>query len=278
MDSSLSIVVTRNSKSKHCHASVYNRVDAVNDNNTTNNNRRDSSRRKRSRGKNLVWNKCYTKCCDWCGRHNIFSYRRGNRVGSINNNKRRRDDRNNNYRQNYRNRFYYKLLLYLCTIGTPVFAEDTNVSNPVAAATGNVTNQAVQFQNNGASSRQIYGPNIQCNGSTMTFSPFYMGNHSKPLDEFMQPTSYTLAENWGFQINFMVPLDKTGYKQCKEMAKRYEEKMKLEYEITRAHKCADLMKKGFTYRPNTPNSKLCQDIIPIVKTKPPKKDKKFLLF
>tara|TARA_Y100000992_G_scaffold134044_1_gene88536 strand:+ start:134 stop:487 length:354 start_codon:yes stop_codon:yes gene_type:complete len=33
MDSSLSIVVTRNSKSKHCHASVYNRVDAVNDNN-----------------------------------------------------------------------------------------------------------------------------------------------------------------------------------------------------------------------------------------------------
>ena len=82
------------------------------------------------------------------------------------------------------------------------------MSNPVAAATGNVTNQAVQFQNNGASSRQIYGPNIQCNGSTMTFSPFYMGNHTKPLDEFMQPSSYTLAENWGFQINFMVPLDK----------------------------------------------------------------------
>ena len=147
------------------------------------------------------------------------------------------------------------------------------MSNPVAAATGNVTNQAVQFQNNGASSRQIYGPNIQCNGSTMTFSPFYMGNHTKPLDEFMQPTSYTLAENWGFQVNFMVPLDKSGYKQCKEMAKRYEEKMKLEFEITRAHKCADLMKKGFMYRPNTPNSKLCQDIVPIVKVKPPKKDK-----
>ena len=199
-------------------------------------------------------------------------------MGSINNNERRRDNRNNNNRQNYRNRVYYKLLLYLCTIGTPVFAEDTNVSNPVAAATGNVTNQAVQFQNNGASSRQIYGPNIQCNGSTMTFSPFYMGNHSKPFDEFMQPSSYTIAENWGFQINFMVPLDKEGYKQCKEMATRHEEKMKLEYEITRAHKCADLMKKGFMYRPNTPNAKMCQDIVPIVKVKPPKKDKKFKLF
>ena len=199
-------------------------------------------------------------------------------MGSTDHNKGSRHDRNNNNRQNYRNRFYYKYLLYLLAISTPVYAEDTNVSNPVAAATGNVTNQAVQFQNNGASSRQIYGPNIQCNGSTMTFSPFYMGNHSKPFDEFMQPSSYTIAENWGFQINFMVPLDKSGYKQCKEMAKRYEEKMKLEYEITRAHKCADLQRKGFTYRPNTPNAKLCQDIVPIVKTKPPKKEKKFLLF
>ena len=133
-------------------------------------------------------------------------------MGSLNNNERSRHNRNNNNRQNYRNRFYYQFLLYLLAISTPVFAEgeDTNVSNPVAAATGNVTNQAVQFQNNGASSRQIYGPNIQCNGSTMTFSPFYMGNHTKPLDEHMQPSSYTLAENWGFQINFMVPLDKSG--------------------------------------------------------------------
>ena len=54
--------------------------------------------------------------------------------------------------------------------------------------------------------------------------------------------------------------------------------MKLEYEITRAHKCADLMKKGFTYRPNTPNAKMCQDIVPIVKVKPPKPKKKFGLF
>ena len=40
----------------------------------------------------------------------------------------------------------------------------------------------------------------------------------------------------------------------------------------------DLMKKGFMYRPNTTNAKLCQDIVPIVKVKPPKKDKKFGLF
>ena len=82
----------------------------------------------------------------------------------------------------------------------------------MAAATGNVTNQAVQFQNNGASSRQVYGPNIQCNGSTMTFSPFYMGNDTRPEAE----DSYNINQNWGFQVNFMVPLDRKGLQQCRD--------------------------------------------------------------
>ncbi len=76
----------------------------------------------------------------------------------------------------------------------------------------------------------------------------------------------------------MVPIDKSEYKQCKEMAARYEQKMKLEFEITREHKCADLMKKVFMYRPGSTNYKMCQDIVPIVKVKPPKKDKKLGLF
>ena len=45
------------------------------------------------------------------------------------------------------NKLYYYIAVCLLTVG-PAFAEgDTNnSSNPVAAATGNVTNQAVQFQ------------------------------------------------------------------------------------------------------------------------------------
>ena len=120
----------------------------------------------------------------------------------------------------------------------------------MAAATGNVTNQAVQFQNNGSMSRQNYGPNISCNGSTMPFSPFYMGNHTKPWevgeDSGMSPSSYTLSENWGFQLNFMVPLDKSGLEQCRRIAKRQEEKMQLDYELVRALKCAELQRQGFT--------------------------------
>ena len=100
----------------------------------------------------------------------------------------------------------------------------------MAAATGNVTNQAVQFQNNGAPSRQQYGNSISCNGSTMTFSPFYMGNDTQPETE----DGYVISENWGFQINFSVPLDKRGLEQCRQIAKRQEEKMRLDYELVRA--------------------------------------------
>ena len=172
------------------------------------------------------------------------------------------------YYKKLHNKLYYYIAVCLLTVG-PVFAEgDTNnSSNPVAAATGNVTNQAVQFQNNGSMSRQNYGPSISCNGSTMTFSPFYMGNHTKPWevgeDSGMEPSSYTLSENWGFQVNFMVPLDKRGLEQCRRIAKRQEEKMQLDYELVRALKCAELQRQGFTIRPGTRVAFLCQDIVPI---------------
>ena len=172
-------------------------------------------------------------------------------------------------RKNYRNFCYYYLLIGLLTIGAPVKAEDetNNVSNPVAAATGNVTNQAVQFQNNGAPSRQVYGPNISCNGSTMTFSPFYMGNHTTPFDDTMSQQSYTVAENWGFQLNFMVPLDRIGLEQCRRIAARQEDKMQLDFELVRAKECANLMAKGFMIRPGTRVYHLCSDIIPIASYK-----------
>ena len=136
----------------------------------------------------------------------------------------------------------------------------------MAAATGNVTNQAVQFQNNGAPSRQIIGPNISCNGATMTFSPFYMGNHTKPWDideDGMRPSSYTMAENWGGQLNFMVPLDGSLVERCKAAANRQIEKMKLDYELVRIKNCAELQQKGFMIRPNTRVYHMCSDVIPI---------------
>ena len=133
----------------------------------------------------------------------------------------------------------------------------------MAAATGNVTNQAVQFQNNGAPSRQVYGPNNSCNGATMTFSPFYMGNHTKPFDEHMDQQSYTVAENWGMQLNFMVPLDGSLVEICKGIAKKHAAKMSLDYELVRLKECASLQQKGFMIRPNTRVYHICSDVIPI---------------
>ena len=168
-------------------------------------------------------------------------------------------------RKNYRNFCYYYILISLLSIA-PVRAEDetNNVSNPVAAATGNVTNQAVQFQNNGAPSRQHYGPNISCNGATMTFSPFYMGNHTTPFDDTMSQQSYTVAENWGFQVNFMIPLDQEGLKRCRSIAAQQEAKMKLDYELVRAKECANLQAKGFMLVPGSRVYHMCSDVVPIV--------------
>jgi len=148
----------------------------------------------------------------------------------------------------------------------------------VAAATGNVTNQAVQFQNNGAPSRQVMGPNISCNGSTMTFSPFYMGNHTTPYDvdtvDGMEQSSYTVAENWGFQINFMVPLDGSIVERCKSIAAKQEAKMQLDYELVRMKNCAELQQKGFMLVPGSRVYNICSDVIPIASWK--KAEKKVL--
>ena len=105
-----------------------------------------------------------------------------------------------------------------------------------------------------------------------------MGNHANPYtaDEDtrkLYPSSYQLNENWGFQVNFMVPLDREGLRQCKEIAKRQEEKMRLDYELVRALKCAELMQRGFTYQPKSKTKVLCQDIVPISALQPPKKKK-----
>jgi len=130
----------------------------------------------------------------------------------------------------------------------------------VAAATGNVTNQAVQFQNNGAPSRQYFASNSSCNGATMQFSPFYMGNDTIPYED----SGYVRSNNWGAQLNFSVPLDGGMIELCKSIARKHEAKMRLDYELVRALKCTEIMKAGFMFRPGSRVEVLCHDVVPIV--------------
>ena len=79
----------------------------------------------------------------------------------------------------------------------------------------------------------------------------------------MDQQSYTVAENWGAQINFMVPLDGSIVETCKAIGRRQLDKMKLDYELVRAKECAQLQQKGFMIRPGTRVYHMCSDIIPI---------------
>ena len=78
------------------------------------------------------------------------------------------------------------------------------------------------------------------------------------------PDSYTRTNNYGAQLNFSVPLDGGMIEQCKKIAKRQEEKLRLDYELVRALKCTEIMKAGFTFRPGSRVEVLCHDIVPIV--------------
>ena len=90
-----------------------------------------------------------------------------------------------------------------------------------------------------------------------------MGNHTTPFDDQMVQQSYTVAENWGMQLNFMVPLDGSLVEICKSIAKKHSAKMSLDYELVRLKNCAELQQKGFMIRPGTRVYHICQDVIPI---------------
>ena len=209
----------------------------------------------------MEWIKRYTQRRHFWHRNNLFRNYSWRSLVSGNHNQVSGACRRHRHHRNHSTSLYYYLALYLLAV-TPAYAEPEvqNTSNPVAAATGNVTNQAVQFQNNGAPSRQYFGANSSCNAATMTFSPFYMGNDTIPYES----EGYVRSNNYGMQRNFMVPLDGGMTELCKQIAKRHEQKMRLNYEMIRALKCTEIMKAGFTFRPGSRVEVLCHDIIPIV--------------
>ena len=94
----------------------------------------------------------------------------------------------------------------------------------------------------------------------MQFSPFYMGNDTIPYDH----TGYVRSNNFGVQLNFSVPLDGVMVETCKAIARKHEQKMRLDYELVRALKCTEIMQAGFTFRPGSRVEMLCHDIVPIV--------------
>jgi len=79
----------------------------------------------------------------------------------------------------------------------------------------------------------------------------------------MSPSGYTMNENWGAQLSFMVPLDGSITELCKRIGKRQEQKLRLDYELVRIKECANLQSKGFTLRPGSDLEHICSDVVPI---------------
>ena len=87
-----------------------------------------------------------------------------------------------------------------------------------------------------------------------------MGNDTVPYES----SGYVKSNNFGLQLNFSVPLDGSMIELCKSIARKHEQKMRLDYELVRAIKCTEILKSGFTFRPGSRVEFLCHDIVPIV--------------
>ena len=125
------------------------------------------------------------------------------------------------------------------------------------------------MQNSGAPSRQFFAANNSCNGATAQISPFYMGNDTIPYES----EGYTRTNNFGMQVSFSVPLDGSMVELCKQIARRQEQKLRLDYELVRALKCTEILKTGFMFRPGSRVDFLCSDLVPIVKIQEQQNDK-----
>ncbi len=132
----------------------------------------------------------------------------------------------------------------------------SNIAGPTAGATANNTNQQVQVNNNGAPSRQHFGKGVSCNGTTMTITTLYLGNDT-------HSSEYTRSGNWGVQLGFAIPLDASITELCKDMARKRLSKDRLDYELVRALKCSELYDKGYMFRPSSPMSQVCSDVVSI---------------
>lgn len=176
-----------------------------------------------------------------------------------NNHESSRIGRDGRYHKNHYNGFRYKYLLGLLSIifCSPVYANDsTSVSaNPQAAITGSVANQAVQI-NQGSLSTQSFGTGIYCNGSVISFTPYYLTTEN-------YGSTYSNSNNAGAQVSLSIPLDGGAVERCKALAQIQIEKGRLDYELVRIKECIGIYERGFTIHPSSDFYPICADVLPI---------------
>ena len=180
-----------------------------------------------------------------------------------------------NHNNRFNNKFYIGLYSIIVSLCAPAYAESPSVSNiagPSAAATGNVTNQAVQVLQ-GPFAVNTFGSGISCQSPTLSIQPFAMGNNNYNWD----PESHlTGSRNMGISLGFNVPLDGSLTSLCKERVRvaierqqAEADKARLDFELVRLLKCGEAMKAGVRFHPQSPYAGICADVIVIQPPAPP---------
>ena len=167
--------------------------------------------------------------------------------------------RNRRYYKNHYHGYGYKYLLGLLAIifCGPVYGQDSTsvAANPQAAITGSVANQAVQI-NQGSLSTQSFGTGIYCNGSVISFTPYYLTTEN-------YGGTYSNSNNAGAQVSLSIPLDGGAVERCKALAQIQLEKGRLDYELVRIKECIGIYERGFTIHPSSDFYPICADVLPI---------------
>ena len=89
-------------------------------------------------------------------------------------------------------------LLLSFTHSAPAVAQVSATAAPVSNSSGSVTNQAVMVTPS-TQHRYLYGSGIQCDGPTLSLSPFVSGVHSygRPNDQYYLENVYDDSDNYG---------------------------------------------------------------------------------
>ena len=225
----------------------------------------------------------------------------------------------NNHPKNNRPNKYYRYNKYLSTIAyglftfnfsLPAYSGDVGgvsaTAAPNASSSGSVINQGVQVLQ-GPFHTNTYGNGIQCQGTTLSITPFLTGALSlkRPYESFYQDPVYDTSDvnddgiidnpgnvlyfkdvrtgqkdshsiTGGISATLSVPLDKRFTERCLSSATTQEKiqlqilaNKRLDFEIARLRECSKFKAQNINFHPQSPAYSICSDVLlSIPKEKP----------
>ena len=217
----------------------------------------------------------------------------------------------NNHPKNNRSNKYHRYNKYLSTIAyglltfnyaLPSYAGDVGgvsaTAAPNASSSGSVINQGVQVLQ-GPFHTNTYGNGIQCQGTTLSITPFLTGALSlkRPYESYYQDPVYDTSDanddgiidnpgnvlyfkdvrtgqkdshsiTGGISATLSVPLDKRFTTRCLSAATTQEKiqqqilaNKRLDFEIARLRECSKFKLQGINFAPTSSAYTICSDIL-----------------